>query len=258
MSVMPTLPKLTAPAFQARKGKQKLSLLTAYDHCSAQILELAGIDAILVGDSLGNVIQGRNSTIPVTLEQMIYHARMVRRGAPQTLTILDMPFGTITSNTKLSLKNCIHGFQQAEVHAVKIEGLRPDLVRACVDVGIPVMAHLGLTPQFIQQLGGFRKHGKTPEDRKQILEASEEMARAGAFGIVLEMVEESLAKEITEKISIPTIGIGSGRVTDGQILVQHDLWGMLEQSPKFAEPTINGRTLFIEATKKYLQRVQQS
>lgn len=211
-----------------KKMKQEgipLSMLTAYDYPSAKLAEEAGIDMILVGDSLGNVVLGYDSTIPVTLDDIVYHSRAVARGAEHTFIVADMPFMTYHSSVAESLQGIRRLMQEGHVHAVKLEGGAEiaDVVKATVQAGVPVLGHIGLTPQSVNQIGGYRIQGKDEADARRLMADAKALEEAGAFAVVLELVTEEVAAAISRELSIPTIGIGAGRGCDGQVLVFHDL-----------------------------------
>ncbi|EFM09734.1 3-methyl-2-oxobutanoate hydroxymethyltransferase [Paenibacillus curdlanolyticus YK9] len=211
-----------------KKMKQEgnpISVLTAYDYPSARLAEEAGIDVILVGDSLGNVVLGYDTTVPVTLDDMVYHTKAVRRGAPNTFVVADMPFMTYRVGKESTLRNAARLLQEGLANAIKLEGGADiaDEVGACVRAGIPVMGHLGLTPQSIHQLGGYRIQGKLEQEAEALLQDAKALEAAGAFALVLELVTEPIAEAIRSAISIPVIGIGAGRGCDGQVLVYHDI-----------------------------------
>ncbi|MFX3633452.1 MAG: 3-methyl-2-oxobutanoate hydroxymethyltransferase [Candidatus Pristimantibacillus sp.] len=211
-----------------KKMKQEnnaISMLTAYDYPSAVLGEEAGIDVILVGDSLGNVVLGYDTTIPVTLDDMIYHTRAVARGAQHTFIVTDMPFMTYGVGRESTLRNAARIMQEGGAQALKLEGGTEiaEEVSALVTAGIPVMGHIGLTPQSVHQLGGYKVQGKLEADAKKLVEDAKALEKAGAFAIVLELVTEPLAEAISRELNIPTIGIGAGRGCDGQVLVYHDI-----------------------------------
>jgi 3-methyl-2-oxobutanoate hydroxymethyltransferase len=208
-----------------KQGGEPITMLTAYDFPSARLAEEAGVDVILVGDSLGNVVLGYDTTIPVTLDDMVYHTKAVVRGAANTFIVADMPFATYRLGKEATLRNAARLMQEGLAHAVKMEGGADiaDEVSACVKAGIPVLGHIGLTPQSVHQLGGYKVQGKLEQEALQLIEDAKALEAAGAFGIVLELVTEPLAEAVTSKLSIPTIGIGAGRGCDGQVLVYHDL-----------------------------------
>lgn len=216
---------------------EKIVALTAYDVLFGQILDQAGVDLVLVGDSLGNVVCGYDSTIPVTLDAMIHHGRAVRRGVQKALLVVDMPFLTFQVSVQETLHNAGRIMRETGAEAVKIEGgdeETADHVRALVRAGIPVLGHLGLTPQSVHALGGFRVQGRDAEAAERIREEADRLVDAGCFGVVLELVPARLAEEVTREISVPTIGIGAGPGTDGQVLVLPDMLGLNEEfQPRF-------------------------
>ncbi|MBN1532679.1 MAG: 3-methyl-2-oxobutanoate hydroxymethyltransferase [Spirochaetes bacterium] len=213
---------------KSKDQKTPISIITCYDYSFARIIEDVDMDAILVGDSLGMVVAGHSSTLPVTMEQMVYHATIVRRGAPTKFIITDLPFMSYHVSIEETLRNCGRIMKEAGSNAVKLEGGRDfrQTVEALVRASIPVMGHLGLTPQSVHKLGGYSVQGKDEVQRKMIMEDALILEEAGVFSLVLEMVPEPLAKEISERLSIPTIGIGAGRYTDGQVLVINDMLGL--------------------------------
>lgn len=216
---------------------RRFPMLTAYDHPTARLLDAAGIPVLLVGDSLGMVVLGHETTLPVTLDDMVHHARAVARGAANALLVGDLPFGSYQRSARHALKSATRLVQQGGMHAVKLEGGGRTALRSIeriVGAGIPVMAHLGLTPQSVHQMGGFRLQGKDAPGAERIRAQAQATQDAGAFSLVLEGVPASLAEEITRELTIPTIGIGAGPGTDGQVLVIHDLLGLSERTPKFA------------------------
>jgi 3-methyl-2-oxobutanoate hydroxymethyltransferase len=216
---------------------EKLVVVTAYDALFARLVDSAGVDAILVGDSLGNVVAGLDSTVGVTLAQMIYHATIVGRGASRALVIVDMPFLTYQVSVEEAVRNCGRAVQESGAHAVKLEGGDEGIaaaVRAVVRLGVPVMGHLGFTPQSVNALGGHRVQGRDAGGAARLLDDARRLEDAGAFAVVLELVPADLAARVTEALSIPTIGIGAGAACDGQVLVLPDLLGLNEQfAPKF-------------------------
>ncbi|REK77219.1 3-methyl-2-oxobutanoate hydroxymethyltransferase [Paenibacillus paeoniae] len=208
-----------------KQGRNAISVLTAYDYPSAKLAEEAGIDVILVGDSLGNVVLGYETTIPVTVDDIVYHSRSVARAATNTFIVADMPFLSYGASRETTLLNAAKIMQQGGAQALKLEGgaeIASD-VEALVQAGIPVMGHLGLTPQSVHQLGGYKVQGKTEKDAQKLMEDALALEKAGAFSIVLELVTEPVAAAISEALTIPTIGIGAGRGCDGQVLVYHDI-----------------------------------
>lgn len=236
-----------------KKGTEKIAALTAYDYPTAKLVDEAGLDFILVGDSLGVVVLGYENPLPVTMEEMLHHTRAVARGAGETLVIGDMPANTYNTPS-VALGNA-RRFLEAGAHGVKIEGLKTDVVKALVKEDIPVMSHLGLTPQTIQE---YRVQGRDEEEGRRILKEAIALEKAGAFSIVLECIPESLGEKITKRISIPTIGIGAGRYCDGQILVINDLLGLFDRYvPKFARQYVNLRRDIREALVKYRRDVKE-
>jgi 3-methyl-2-oxobutanoate hydroxymethyltransferase len=214
------------------------AVLTAYDFLSARILDEAGIPVLLVGDSLGMVMLGHPTTLPVTMEDMLVHAKAVSRGARQALLVGDMPFMSYQVSVEEAVRNAGRFIQEAAMHAVKLEGAGPvvEITRRLTEVGIPVMGHLGLTPQSVHGMGGFRVQGKTEAQAARILAGARELEEAGAFSIVLEGIPSKLAAEVTHALRIPTIGIGAGPATDGQVLVYHDMLGLTTgKAPKFVK-----------------------
>lgn len=208
-----------------KQERNAISVLTAYDYPSAKLAEEAGVDIILVGDSLGNVVLGYDTTIPVTIEDMIYHAKAVARGAQDTFKVVDMPFLTYGAGREATLRNAARIMQEGGAQAVKMEGGAhiAEEVEALVKAGIPVMGHLGLTPQSVHQLGGYKVQGKLDKDAQRLMDDALALEQAGAFSIVLELITEPAAAEISQTLTIPTIGIGAGRGCDGQVLVYHDI-----------------------------------
>ena len=251
--------KVTTLTFRQKKERgEPLTMLTAYDYPTAMAMDRAGVDSILVGDSLAMVVLGYENTLPVTMDEMLHHARAVARGATGALLIGDMPFMSYQVSVDDALRNAGRFLQQGGMDAVKLEGgrERADAVRAIVNAGIPVMGHLGLTPQSVNQLGGFRAQGKTASAAKRLLEDAQILEEAGAFSIVLEAVPARLAEYISRKISIPTIGIGAGAGCDGQVLVTHDLLGLFERfTPKFVRQYANLHETMNKAFKEYIDDV---
>jgi len=252
--------KVTTLAFRQKKERgEKITVLTAYDYSTALIEDRTGIDAILVGDSLGMVMLGYENTLPVTMDEMIHHCRAVSRGAKAALLIGDMPFMSYQVSTEDAVRNAGRFLQQAGMDAVKLEGGRErvDAVRAIVSTGIPVMGHLGLTPQSIHQLGGFRPQGRTASSAKHLLEDAFLLEEAGCFSLVLESVPARLAELISKRLSIPTIGIGAGAGCDGQVLVVHDLLGLFDRfTPKFVKKYANLYAEMQRAFGVYITDVQ--
>lgn len=250
--------KNTVETFLNSKNKSKLSLLTAYDYTMAKLIDKAGINGILVGDSLGMVIQGEENTLGVTIEDVIYHTKAVVKGAENALVIADMPFMSYNITVEESVRNAGRLIKETKAHCVKLEGGEyvEQTVKAIVDAQIPVMGHIGLTPQSINAFGGFKVQGKSVENAKQIIKDAIALERAGAFAIVLECIPEKIAKIITEKINIPTIGIGAGRYCDGQILVYQDMLGMSEFGVKFVKKYASIGDVVVESVEQYIKEVE--
>ncbi|MEI6092247.1 MAG: 3-methyl-2-oxobutanoate hydroxymethyltransferase [bacterium] len=243
----------------ATKGKRKITSITAYDYSMAGIINDTDIDIILVGDSLGNVILGHKDTIAVTLNDMIHHARSVVKGAPDKMVIVDMPFMSISMGLEKSLESVMNVMQQTGAHGVKIEGGKEhlELIKMLKTAGVPVMGHLGLTPQSYLNLGGYKTQGNTEHSANDIFHNAKALEEAGAFAIVLECVNEELAERITTSISLPTIGIGSGSGTDGQILVINDLLGFTKNRvPSFVKPRLNLYQEIKDAVNAYTKEVR--
>ncbi|MHA1770679.1 MAG: 3-methyl-2-oxobutanoate hydroxymethyltransferase [Candidatus Thorarchaeota archaeon] len=241
-----------------KKGK-KIVMLTAYDAPTAQILSESGVDIILVGDSVGNSLLGYESTIPVTLDDVIHHCAAVRRGNPRSLVVGDMPFMTYKVSVEQALENCARMLQEGGAEAVKLEGGGPvvETVRAVVDAGIPVMGHIGLTPQSVFEFGGYRVQGRTAEATRKLVEDAKRLEEAGVFSLVIELVPSETAKMITESVDIPTIGIGAGPYCDGQVLVLWDLLGLFEDfKPKFVKQYANIRRIITDAVAAYTDDVR--
>ena len=252
------LEKVTVPIFKQRKGKEKLTMLTAYDYAFASIVDQAGIDSILVGDSVGNTMLGYPSTIPVTVEEMIHHTKAVTRGAQNALIVIDMPFMSYHESIEQAKRNAGRMIKESGADAVKLEGgvRMKDVIKTLVDIEIPVMGHIGLTPQSINRMGGYKVQGKGKE-AEGLIEDAKAVEEAGAFSVVLECVPRKLAQEITEMISIPTIGIGAGPECDGQVLVIHDLLGLLSGfRPKFVKKYLDMREQMDAAIKSYIEEVR--
>lgn len=247
--------------FKAKKQNgEKIAMLTAYDYFTALLMDEAGIESILVGDSLGNVMLGYETTVPVTVDDMIHHVKAVSRGCKKALIVGDMPFLSYHTGIGDALRNAGRFLQEGGAQAVKIEGgkERVPTVKAMVEAGIPVMGHLGLTPQSVNQLGGFKMQGKTEEAAKKLLEDALALEEAGAFSIVLEFVPAALAAKVTQSLRIPTIGIGGGVECDGQVLVTHDMLGIFARTPKFVKKFANLREPMIQAFQDYKREVEES
>jgi 3-methyl-2-oxobutanoate hydroxymethyltransferase len=252
--------KVTTLSFRQKKERgEPITMLTAYDYPTALAMDKAGVDSILVGDSLAMVVLGYENTLPVTMEEMLHHARAVSRGARSALLVGDMPFMSYQVSTEEAVRNAGRFLQEAGMDAVKLEGgrERADAVRAITAAGIPVIGHLGLTPQSVHQLGGFRAQGKTAAAAKRLLEAALVLEEAGAFSLVLESVPSRLAEWISKNISIPTIGIGAGAGCDGQVLVTHDLLGLFDRfTPKFVKKYADFHAEMNKAFTSYIEEVE--
>jgi 3-methyl-2-oxobutanoate hydroxymethyltransferase len=232
-------------------------MLTAYDFTFAQIFDAAEIDILLVGDSLGNVMQGHDTTLPVTLEDVVYHTRAVVRGARCALVVADMPFGSYQISPEEALRNAVRCIKEGGAHAVKLEGgiHVVDTIARITAADIPVMGHVGLTPQSIHRMGGHRVQGRNAAGRKRILADARAVEAAGAFALVIEGVPADLAREITAAVSIPTIGIGAGVDCDGQVLVMHDMLGLTDWSPSFVKQYANLGSLAGQAARNFAEEV---
>ncbi len=252
--------KVTTALFRKKKERgEPITMLTAYDYPTALAEDRAGIDSILVGDSLGMVVLGYQNTLPVTMDDMLHHARAVSRGATYALLIGDMPFMSYQASTEEAVRNAGRFLQEAGMEAVKLEGGRERLeaVRAIVGAGIPVMGHLGLTPQSINQLGGYRPQGKSASAAQRLFEDAVLLEEAGCFSLVLESVPARLAERISQKLSIPTIGIGAGVGCDGQVLVTHDLLGLFDRfTPKFVKKYADFHTEMQHAFTDFIADVE--
>ena len=259
--------KITVPDLLQRKTQfagsfsklPKITCLTAYDYPAARLLDEAGVDVILVGDSLGMVVLGHESTLPVTLEDMLHHTRAVRRGTRRALVVADMPFGSYHTDTAESLRNAVRFVKEAGAEAVKVEGgeRRLELIARLTEAEIPVMGHVGLTPQSVNALGGYRVQGKTPDAAEHLLRDARAVEAAGAFAVVLEAVPRELAARITRDLRIPTIGIGAGPECDGQVLVLHDILGLtFSPLPKFARQYADIGKIISGAVREYCQDVR--
>jgi 3-methyl-2-oxobutanoate hydroxymethyltransferase len=238
---------------------EKISMLTAYDFSMARILDAAGVEVLLVGDSASNVIAGHETTLPITLDQMIYHAQSVIRAVRRALVVVDLPFGTYQGNSKTALESAIRIMKESGAHAVKMEGGEEVLesVSRILTAGIPVMGHLGLIPQSIYKFGTYTVRAREDEEARKVKRDAKLLDEAGCFGIVLEKIPASLAKEITESISIPTIGIGAGQHTDGQVLVTHDMLGITQDfNPRFLRRYADLYSTIEEAARAYCTDVK--
>lgn len=251
--------KFTVKSFQdAKDGNRKITMLTAYDYSMAKMVDEAGIDAILIGDSLGMVFQGNDSTLPVTVDDIIYHTRAVVRGAKRALIVSDMPFMSYHVSPEEAVRNAGRLVKEGGAHAVKLEGgvKYAKVIEAIVDAQIPVMGHIGLTPQSVNAFGGFKVQGKDEPAARQIIEDAKAIEKAGVFAITLEGIPAKLAKMVTEAVSVPTIGIGAGRDCDGQVLVINDMLGMFSDFvPKFVKQYAKLNIDINSALKAYIEEV---
>lgn len=227
--------RVTVPFVREAKGRgERLAMVTAYDYPSGRLADSAGVDLVLVGDSVAMVVLGHADTLSVTMEEMLHHVRATRRGVERALLVADMPYGSFHLGPRQAVENALRFVKEGGASAVKIEGARIDVVEALVEAEVPVMGHIGLTPQSIHKFGGFKVQGRGAEARAALLAAAKAVEAAGAFSLVLECIPSELAREVTGSISIPTIGIGAGAACDGQVLVYHDLLGLEERiAPRF-------------------------
>jgi len=250
---------VTVPFVRAQKGKEKLTMLTAYDYPTARLLDESGIDMLLIGDSVATVLYGEDNTLAVTMEDMLRHVKAVSRGTRRALVIADMPFMSYQVSIEQALTNAGRLLKEAGAHAIKLEGGEEmaDTIRALTRIGIPVVAHIGLTPQSIRAEGAYRMYGKSPEEQQMLLDAARAVERAGAFCVVLECVKADVARDITQALAIPTIGIGSGTSCDGQVLVTQDLVGLtLGKVPKFVMPVASLKDDLRQAVQTYISRTK--
>ncbi len=253
--------KTLAEIRSMKAAGQKLSMLTAYDSSMANLFSSCGVDILLVGDSLGMVMLGYESTVPVTMDEMLHHAKAVRRGAPDAFVIGDMPYGSYHTGERDAVINGMRFLKEAGCDAVKLEGglIMCGVVEALVAAGVPVMAHIGLTPQTASQLGGYKVQGKGIEEAQRLMDEAKGLEAAGAFGLLIECVPNTLAKVITEEIAIPTVGIGAGADCDGQVLVSHDLLGVFDKfTPKFVKQYADLSPLIKEGIKQFHSEVKAS
>jgi 3-methyl-2-oxobutanoate hydroxymethyltransferase len=246
-------------SFESNDSKRKITCLTAYDYPTARLLDEAGVDVLLVGDSVGMAVLGYDSTLPVTVDDIVYHTRAVRRGTRRALLVADMPYGSFHVSIEESIRNAVRLVKEGGAEAVKIEGgeRRIELIARLVEAEIPVMGHIGLTPQSFNAIGGFQVQGKTAEAARQVEREARAVEAAGAFAVVLESMPRDLAARITSKLRIPTIGIGAGPDCDGQILVFHDLVGLtVGHKPKFVRQYADVSSEVSQAVSKYCQDVR--
>ena len=249
----------TNTLLKMKQAGEKISMLTAYDYSFARIIDGAGIDVILVGDSASNVMAGHETTLPITLDQMIYHACAVIRAVERCLVVVDLPFGSYQSNSDIALASAIRIMKETGAHSIKLEGGEEalDAVKKIVSAGIPVMGHLGLTPQSIYKFGTYAVRAKEEIEADKLRKDSKLLEDAGCFGVVLEKIPASLAKEVSESLQIPTIGIGAGGYCDGQVLVMHDMLGInTEFKPRFLRQYLNIHELATKSVQRYIKDVK--
>lgn len=251
--------RLTAPAIAQMKGKEKIVMVATYDYLTACLAEEAGVEIILVGDSVANVMLGYENTLPVTMEEMLHHTRAVARAAKRCLVVGDMPFLSYQASEEEAVRNAGRFLKEGGAQAVKLEGGREVVgrVRAIVEQGIPVMGHLGLTPQKVHQLGGYKVVGRNEEIAEKLVEEAKELEKAGIFSLVLECIPWQLAKRLTDELRVPTIGIGAGPYCDGQVLVLHDIVGLTPRSPKFVKRYANLREEVLRCLREFREEVKE-
>jgi 3-methyl-2-oxobutanoate hydroxymethyltransferase len=260
MSLPKEIKKVTTHTLQKMKVQgEKISMITAYDYSFARLFDAAGIDVILVGDSASNVMAGNQTTVPITLDQMIYHAQCVVRGIDRCLVVVDMPFGSYQSNSDNAVASAIRIMKETGGHCVKLEGgvEVTDSIKRIVSAGIPVMGHLGLTPQSIYKFGTYTVRAKEEEEAAKLREDAQLLQQAGCYAIVLEKIPSALAKEVSENLTIPTIGIGAGKDCDGQVLVMHDMLGINNEfKPRFLRQYLNLQEQITGAVQQYIHDVK--
>lgn len=260
MSSHKEIKRITTNTLQEMKNRgEKISMLTAYDFSMARIVDQAGIDVILVGDSASNVMAGHETTLPITLDQMIYHAQSVVRAAKRSLIVVDMPFGSYQGNSKEALNSAIRIMKETGGHAVKMEGGEEikDSIQRILTAGIPVMGHLGLTPQSIYKFGTYQVRAKEHEEAERLIRDAKLLDECGCFAIVLEKIPAKLAAEVAKAVSVPVIGIGAGADVDGQVLVVHDMLGITQEfSPRFLRRYMNAGEQMIQAVEQYVNDVK--
>ena len=252
--------RVTAPSLARRKSRgEPIAMLTAYDFTFARIFDVAGIDVLLVGDSLGNVVQGHDTTLPVTLDETIYHTRLVARAAQRALVVADMPFGTFQISPEEALRNAVRCVKEGGAHAVKLEGgtAMADTIARIVSAEIPVMGHVGLTPQAVHRMGGHRVQGRSEDGAQRVLEDARAVQEAGAFAVVLEGMPAELARTVTRELAIPTIGIGAGVECDGQVLVMHDMLGLSDWTPSFVKNYAAVGVTVAQAARRFAEEVRE-
>ena len=252
--------RVTVPSLHKRKQRgEPIAMLTAYDCTFARIFDAAGIDVLLVGDSLGNVVQGQDTTLPVTLDEIVYHTRLVARGAARALVVADLPFGSFQISPEDALRSSVRCVKEGGAHAVKLEGgtaMAPTIERI-VSAEIPVMAHVGLTPQAVHRMGGHRVQGRSEAAAKKVIDDAHAVQQAGAFAVVLEGMPAELARAVTRELAIPTIGIGAGVDCDGQVLVMHDMLGLTDWTPSFVKPFAGVGVTVARAARRYVEEVRE-
>lgn len=260
MSQHKEIRRITTHTLQKMKADgEKISMLTAYDYSMARIFDDAAIDVILVGDSASNVMAGHETTLPITLDQMIYHAASVVRAIKRCLVVVDLPFGSYQGNSKEALNSAIRIMKEAGAHAIKLEGGEEvvESIKRIISAGVPVMGHLGLTPQSIYKFGTYAVRATEEEEAQKLLKDAELVQEAGCFALVLEKIPALLAKQVTEKLDIPTIGIGAGKHVDGQVLVMHDMLGINKEfQPRFLRRYLNLYDKIKQATEKYIDDIK--
>ena len=252
--------RVTVPSLLSRKQRgEAIRMLTAYDCTFARIFDAAGIDVLLVGDSLGNVVQGRDTTLPVTLDETVYHTCMVARGASRALVVADMPFGSYQVSGEEAVRNAVRCVKEGGAHAVKLEGgtAVAETLARLVRAEIPVMGHVGLTPQAVHRMGGHRVQGRSQESAERVVEDAYAVQEAGAFAVVLEGMPAELARAVTEQLEIPTIGIGAGVHCDGQVLVMHDMLGLSDWTPSFVKPYASLGAVASQAARLFAEEVSE-
>jgi 3-methyl-2-oxobutanoate hydroxymethyltransferase len=253
--------RITVPSLVARKKRaERIAMLTAYDFTFASIFDAAEIDILLVGDSLGNVVQGQDTTLPVTLDEIVYHTRLVARGARRAMVVSDMPFGSYQISAEDAVRNAIRCVKDGGAHAVKLEGGEAitATIERIVAAEVPVMAHVGLTPQAVHRMGGHRVQGRDETGRTRVIRDAQAVEAAGAFSVVVEGIPEDLAREVTQMLTIPTIGIGAGIHCDGQVLVMHDMLGLSDWAPSFVKQYANLGALAAQAARNFAEEVGNS
>ena len=249
----------TKSVVEMKANGEKISMLTAYDYTFAKLLDSAGIDVLLVGDSSSNVMAGHETTLPITLDQMIYHASSVVRGTNRALIVVDLPFGTYQSDPKKALRSAIRIMKESGAHAIKLEGGKEEAesIKRIVNAGIPVMGHLGLTPQSIHQFGSFALRAKEEAEAQKLKEDAKLLEQLGCFAIVLEKIPAKLAEEVAKSVRIPIIGIGAGNAVDGQVLVMQDMLGMSNEfQPRFLRKYANLQEVVTNAVSHYIEDVK--